>query len=138
MTRQQKYPDTATFHYHNANPKGRFTTDCVVRAISAATETPYNVVVGELAKMQQSTGFDASSPECFGRYLEIVHGWNKHNQPRKSDGKKYTGSEFCREFAKGKKIVANLGGGHTVAIIDGRVYDTWDSTDGCIGNYWTK
>jgi len=138
MTRQQKYPDTTTFHYHNANPKGRFTTDCVVRAISAATETPYNVVVGELAKMQQSTGFDTSSPECFGRYLEIVHGWKKHKQPRKADGKKYTGSEFCREIAKGKKIVANLGGCHTVAIIDGRVYDTWDSTDGCIGNYWTK
>lgn len=49
MTRQQKYPDTNTFHFHNANPKGRITTDCVIRAICVATELPYNQVVMELA-----------------------------------------------------------------------------------------
>jgi len=35
-------------------------------------------------------------------------------------------------------VIANIGGHHIVAIIEGRVWDTWNSTDGCIGNYWTK
>ena len=38
MTRQQKYPETGTFHYHNQNPKNRLTGDCIIRAISRAME----------------------------------------------------------------------------------------------------
>ena len=38
MRRQDKYPDTEVFHYFNANPKNRITTDCVVRAICLATQ----------------------------------------------------------------------------------------------------
>ena len=34
MTRQEKYPETPTFHYHQANPHKRINGDCVVRAIS--------------------------------------------------------------------------------------------------------
>lgn len=140
MTRQQKYPDTKTFHFHNQNPKGRFTTDCVIRAISLATEKPYSDVVRELAEWQCVTGYDMSEATCYGRYLESL-GWMKHKQPRKVDNTKYTGKEFCETFGKDwdkASLVANIGGNHTVAIIDGKVNDTWDSTEGCIGNYWTK
>ena len=35
MKRQDKYPETETFHFHNANPKGRLlAADCVARAVS--------------------------------------------------------------------------------------------------------
>ena len=57
-------------------------------------------------------------------------------QPRKSDNTKYIGKEFCKMF-KGT-CVANIGGHHIVCIKDGKVHDIWDSTDGCIGNYWIK
>lgn len=30
-------PETSTFHFHNENPKGRRTGDCVIRAIARAT-----------------------------------------------------------------------------------------------------
>lgn len=138
MNRQQKYPDTATFHFHNANPKNRLTSDCVVRALSTATGIPYNDVVRELAEWQISTGYDTCEPECYGRWLES-NGWKKQKQPRKTDGKKYTGNEFCRILLNGHTpIIAHLGGHHVVAIINNKVWDTWNSTDGCIGNYWTK
>lgn len=151
MTRQQKYPDTETFHFHNANPNGKYTGDCVARALSVATGNPYSDIVRCLAEIQIATGYDGTSPEGFGRYLES-EGWIKHKQPRMKSGRKYTGEVFCiaqqsllfRDGAEGldvypsKRIVANIGGGHTVAIIDGKVWDTWDSTEGCIGNYWTK
>ena len=150
MTRQQKYPDTATFHYHNQNPKNRITGDCAIRAISLATEIPYNDVVMGLAKMQCITGYDAV--DCIGRYMESI-GWRKHKQPRYEDGSKFTGNGFCTAqqsllFGDGntgnwniypdRRIVANIGGHHMVAIIDGKVNDIWNSTGGCIGNYWTK
>ena len=46
------------------------------------------------------------------------------------------GYTICKIY-KGT-CVANIGGNHTVCIKNGKVHDTWDSTDGCIGNYWVK
>lgn len=151
MTRQQKYPDTETFHYYNHNPKNRITGDCAIRAISLATEIPYNEVVMGLAKLQCETGYDAM--DNIQRYMESI-GWVKHKQPRKEGGYKFPGYEFCSvqqlfldeddKYVEeigvfmSKRIVANIGGNHMVAIINGKVNDTWNSTDGCIGNYWTK
>lgn len=155
MTRQQKYPDTKTFHYFNANPKGRFTGDCRIRAIATATGEDYNKVVLALAIVQIATGYD----QCAMQGIDILMkelGWKKQRQPRKPNGKKYTGKEFCRVLQKhlkdanslgkdigdgiivDRKIFCNIGGHHEVAIVDGKVWDTWDSTEGCIGNYWTK
>ena len=143
MTRQQKYPETTTFHYHNANPKNKITGDCVVRAISTALKLPYNQVLMEMAEMQCKTGIDFCDPKGFDKYLQSK-GWVKRSQPRKDDNTKFTGDEWCRELwqyyrdPKYIRMVANIGGHHTVAIIGYKVWDTWDSTDGCIGNYWIK
>ena len=136
MTRQEKYPDTDTFHFYNANPKGRITGDCRIRAICTALEVPYKDIVMELAEIQCETGYD----QCENHGISILmkrHGWIKHAQPRKPDNTKYTGKEFCRLHRSGR-IYAHVGGRHSVAIVDGKIWDIWDSTDGCIGNYWTK
>lgn len=135
MKRTEKYPETSTFHYYNANPKGRITGDCYVRAISTATEIPYNTVVMEMAELQCKTGYDAS--ELIDRYLKSK-GWIKHAQPRKADNTKYTGKEFCERARDYENYIANIGGHHIVAIVNGKINDIWDSTNGCIGNYWTK
>lgn len=147
MTRQQKYPETSTFHYHNQNPRNRITTDCVIRAISTATEIPYNQVVMEMAELQCKTGYDDGDKKLYDLYLKSK-GFVQYWQPRKADNTKYTGKDFCARLKddfrwaanseKLKRIVANIGGGHVVAIIDGKVWDTWDCTDCCIGNYWIK
>ena len=138
MTRQEKYPETRTFHYYNANPKNRITTDCVIRAISTATDIPYNRVVMEMAELQCKTGYDDGDAKLYEVYLKQC-GFVKHKQPRKADNTKYTGKEFCLRLAKrGVRYIANIGGHHVVAIVGGKVNDIWDSTDGCIGNYWSK
>ena len=82
-----------------------------------------------------STGYDLCDVKCFSKYLENK-GWKKQKQPWKENNKKYTGKEFVKIF-KGV-CVANIGAGHTVCIKDGNVLDIWDSTEGCIGNYWIK
>lgn len=143
--RKLKYPDTKTFHYYNANPKNKITTDCVIRALSRGMNKPYNEVVMELALLQCETGYDDGDKKLYDTYLKN-NGWIKHNQPRKWDNTKYTGEEWCYEVqsvvydrsTNWDRIIANIGGHHVVAIINGKVNDIWNSTYGCIGNYWTK
>ena len=142
--RKLKYPDTNTFHYYNANPKNRITTDCVIRALSRGMNKPYNEVVMELALLQCETGYDDGDKKLYDTYLKN-NGWTKHKQPRKWDNTKYTGKEWCLKLredydwtlGKSQNMIANIGGHHVVAIIDAKVNDIWNSTDGCIGNYWT-
>lgn len=152
MRREEKYPDTETFHFYNANPKGKYTTDCVIRAISVATDIPYEAVLREMAEQQIRTGYDMSETKAIEKYLK-TKGWRKQPQPRKEDNTKYTGEEFCQLLSVNERkgfgnVIANIGGHHIVAIVpscmgDGindrfKVYDTWNSTGGCIGNYWIK
>lgn len=153
MKRSEKYPETDSFKYYNANPKGKHTCDCVIRALSAGLDKEYSEVVMDLAKLQIQTGFDDGDIKLYGKYLEN-NGWIKHKQPRKDDNTKYTGKHWCRYLSINDKngnigsIIANIGGHHVVCIKptnsgDGfncryKVLDTWDSSDGCIGIYWTK
>ena len=142
MKRQEKYPETSTFHFYNANPKNKLTTDCVIRAISTAMERPYNEVYEELFRFSLKCGYMLNDNKCYEKYLE-AKGWRKNSQPRKDDKTKYTGKEFCEEIQTHRhwynpQIIAHIGGHHIVAIMYGKVNDTWDSTDGCIGNYWER
>ena len=133
----EKYPDTKTFRWYNANPKHKHTGDCILRAISVAAEIPWE----EAAKLMYEVGVDTGlwlTNEATTEALKRL-GWAKMKQPRKKNGKKYTGVEFCQKIAEpGKRYVAHIGGHHEVAIVDKKVWDIWDSTGGCIGNYWVK
>lgn len=148
--------DTPTFHYLNINPLERKTSDCVIRAISVAMKTDYNQVLLDLVEIQMETGYSINDVKCYGKYLKR-RGWIRHSQPKKSNGHKYTGSEFCirlTEIAriepcgstKYDSIIAHIGSHHIVCITHNncyneennyRVCDTWDSTRNCIGIYWT-
>ena len=136
MTRQEKYPETSTFCYYNANPKNRITGDCMFRAISLATGYSWEEIVKMYYELVIETKYDGE--QVVDKLLSNL-GWIKHKQPRKADNTKYTGKEFCHKLARiEERYIANIGGHHMVAIVNGRVNDIWDSTDGCIGNYWTK
>lgn len=134
--------DTECFRYHNANPKGHRTGDCVYRAIATSTGKTWDEVLDGLVEIAHKYKYSVGCPECYGRYLESL-GYSKMKQPRKPDNTKYTGHDFDEYLSDqgrlfGYDIVAHIGGHHIVAIVDGTVYDTWDSTDGSIGNYWIR
>jgi len=149
MKRQDKYPNTNVFKMHNANPKNRITSDCVIRAISTVTGKKYNDVVMDLAKLQCETGYDSASKQAIDKLL-TRYGYTKCKQPRKIDNTKYTGVEFCKELQEGTtfnydngvsidetdNVIAHIGGHHIVAIMNAVIYDHWDSSHGCIGNIW--
>ena len=141
MKRQDKFPDTVTFHYHNANPHNRITADCVIRAETVVLEIPYNQVVLENAEMQCKTGFDNADTKGIEKYMR-EKGWTKNPQPRKTNGTKYTVAEFCTQLAKpGQRYLVSMAG-HIVAVVDCKAWDTWDCTDlrytKCVGNFWSK
>lgn len=147
MTRREKYPDTKYFKFYNANPNNRITGDCTFRAISTALNMEWKDAVMEMAKLSCETGFAINDKKGIERYLE-AKGWCKMKQPRKKNNTKYTGKEFCKllnkvdPFGTAGNIVANIGGNHIVSIVyenkTYRIFDTWDSSEGCIGNYWVE
>lgn len=135
MTREKKYPETSSFHYYNANPKNKLGGDCVVRAIATALNQSWEKTVRELTEVGIEYGYVLNDKNTYEKYLK-TKGWVKCKQPRKSDNTKFTGKEFCKGL-KGT-VIAHIGGHHIVAIVDGKINDIWDSSDGCIGNYWIK
>lgn len=150
--RQRKYPDTDYFHFHNANLKGKMTSDCVVRAVTMVLNQPYEQTLREMAEMTIKTGYMLNENKGIEAYMKSK-GWTKCKQPKKYDGTKYTGKEFCRTLMHPtyseelqltdksfeiNRILANIGGHHTVAIMSGQIWDTWNSADGSIGIVWVK
>lgn len=148
VSRQEKYPDTEVFCYYNRNPKNRITTDCVLRAISTGLDIPYNQVVMEMTQLHCESGYDSHSPYIIDKYLKSK-GWIKCKQPRKWDNTKYTGEEFCLKLqhpiyceelglpdCNWHRMIANIGGHHIIAIVEGKIHDIWDSSQGCVGNVW--
>ena len=127
--------NTGSFTYFNANPKGKKTSDCICRAICTTLQQPYDETMKELIDLSLATGYEYSDVRCYGKYLQNK-GFIKQKQPRKNNGKKYSGQEFVKIFKD--VCVANIGGNHAVCIKDGKILDIWDSSEGCIGNYWIK
>lgn len=137
-TLRKKYHDHDFFHWYNANPKGVVTGDCVIRALSMATDIAYNDVLKALYDIQLETGYSLASKESYDLFLSR-NGWHKQKQPKNADNTKLTCVEFCLKIAEdGKSYVANVGSHHVVAIVDRQVWDIWDSSDERVGNYWMK
>lgn len=134
-TRAQKYPNTKWFRLFNANPKNRFTDDCVVRAICTATGQPYETILRKLCEVSINTGYSVNSKNVIIQYLDKILCNDTCAQPKHTNGKKFTGKEFCEAHPVGN-YVCMIGGHHVVAVIDGKINDTWDCSDKCVGNFW--
>lgn len=148
--RMQKYPETDTFRWCNLNPKGHITGDCTIRALAGGMEKTWNEAHDGLRQIEKR--YALCDISAIGKYLES-EGWVKHKQPRKADGSKYTGAQFARwlsvNYPHGEagNVICSVAN-HMFFIKatnhgDGincryKVHDHWDSTDKCIGNYWTK
>jgi len=132
MKRQDKYPNTDTFRFYNANPLGKYTGDCVARAISAVTGMSWETVIVEITNFGIPLGLPYDVPDCYSKYIEHL-GMVKFSQPRVGK-KRLTGKQFLKQF-KGA-CVLHIGGLHIVCANKGVIFDTWDCTDNCVGNFW--
>lgn len=142
--------DTEYFHYYNANPKNIGVGDCVIRALSVAMRKSWEEVYDSLYEIGKKMKRMPNDKKCYQKYLE-QNGWVKMKQPRKDDNTKYTGKEFCMYLSNNyaSNIIAHIGCHHVVCFTNDiggyenwnneyKVVDTWNSTNGCIGNYYVR
>lgn len=124
----------ARFVYYNANPKGRKTEDCVVRALTFALQLPYEEVLTELFETQLKSGYCLLGKHCYERVL-AAHGFVKMKQPKHSDGRKYLVREI--DLLTSKRCVVSMAN-HLTAAEGGFIYDLFDCRYKTIGNYYVK
>ncbi|MBR2967853.1 MAG: hypothetical protein IKC35_03640 [Clostridia bacterium] len=118
----------------NINPKGKKTGDCVVRALALATGREYLDVYSELFYISIKSGYIINDKRVEEKFL-ANHGFIKHKQPKKPNGKKYLVGEIDK-LTNDDVIVISCAHHLTVAL-SGTIVDTWDCRGKCISNYFT-
>ena len=131
-----KYQETSTFHFHNANPKGKNAGDCVYRAVSVGLGQGYAETLKEMVDVALNVGYAPNDTQTIKKYLESK-GWTTYKEPRDYNNKKILAKTFCSLHPKGTYI-ALVGSHHCSLIIDGKVWDTWDCSKRPIHTYWRK
>lgn len=136
-TKKVKQKDTKYIHFYNANPKDKRTGDCVIRAIAVATGKSWDDILDDLTEISHDKKVLLDEKDCYGEYLEQL-GFVKCKQMRKSDNTRYRGYEFLDKIDKDDIIVCHMGSHHLTAIKNKKIWDSWDCSGGCVGNYWIK
>lgn len=108
---------------YNPNPKGSYTGDCVVRAISKALDTNWHNAYLELVVEGYMLSDMPSANSVWGALLR-EHGFIRRVIPN-SCPDCYTVRDFCDDHQTGMYVLGT--GTHVVTVVDGDYYDTWDS-----------
>ena len=134
----RKIPNnTEWFHYHNENPKDNRAADCVFRAIGFATGNGWDKAYDSLCEMGRKLKRAPNEKATYEKWL-AANGWVKHKQPKKWNGTKFTVQEFLEDyFTDGRTVIISVANHLTVAY-DHQLYDTWDCSYKCVGNYWAS
>ena len=122
------------FIYFNPNPTERRVGDCAVRAVSKALGADWESTYAMIALNGFSMGDMPSSNNVWGSVLR-QHGYKRTTIPNTCPDC-YTIEDFCRDNPAGTFVIGTEG--HVVTIIDGDVYDTWDSREKVPVYVWYK
>lgn len=120
------------FKYYNANDKDRDTGDCVKRSLSLAYNIPYKQVAKELNDIKRTIrSAKFNTYPVFTKYIKDK-GYIDSIDYKSSEAP--TVAEFADSNNTGRFIVlcgskAGYGASHMVCIIDGTIYDSWDSSN---------
>ena len=123
---------------YNANARGNSVGDCVKRSMSYAFDMSYNDISKLLlAKMKEKRCSQWNILPVFRPVIEELGGRNVTDQCVSSP---ITLDEFADNHTTGTYIllVGDKPGStsHAVCIVDGKVYDSWDSRDKYVTTVW--
>ena len=111
--------------YYNPNPLDRKTSDCAVRAVAKALDTDWESAYTKLSLNGFAMGDLMNSNQVISAVLR-ENGFYKTHIPNTCPDC-YTIGDFAIDNPKGLFVLGT--GEHVVAIKDGDIYDTWDSSD---------
>lgn len=128
----EKY--SADYEFYNENPTGRSVGDCTVRAISVALDVDWETAYTLMAVAGFNMGDMPSSNSVWGAVLR-QHGFYRKNIPN-SCPDCYTIADFARDNPYGVFVLGT--GTHVVTVIDGDIYDAWESSNEIPAYYWYR
>lgn len=109
---------------YNPNPTGRNVGDCAVRAIAKALDTDWERAYLMISRNGFMMGDMPSSDSVWGAVLR-QNGFYRRAVPNTCP-ECYTAADFCRDNPLGTYVLGF--GGHVATVIDGDLYDSWDSS----------
>ena len=118
----------------NPNPAGRVVGDCAVRAISVALGVSWETAFALIANAAFQMADMPSSNSVWGAVLR-QHGFYRHTVPNECPDC-YTAADFCKDHPRGVYVLGF--GNHVATVIDGDLYDSWDSSSEIPQYFWAK
>ena len=118
----------------NNNPVGRRVGDCSVRAISKALDVDWETAYAMIASNGFAMGDMPSSNSVWGAVLR-QNGFKKQTIPN-SCPDCYTFADFARDNPRGTFVLGT--GTHVATVVDGNIYDSWDSSDEIPAFVWFR
>ena len=119
---------------YNPNPMSRNVGDCSVRAIAKALDTDWETAYIRIMTNGYAMGDMPSSDAVWGAVLR-QNGFYREAIPNTCSDC-YTAEDFCRDHPEGTYVLAF--GGHVATVVDGDLYDSWDSSREIPQFYWYK
>lgn len=113
------------YKYFNPNPAGRNVGDCAVRAVAKALNVDWEKAYTMIAFNGFIMNDMPSSDSVWGSVLR-QHGFYKTAIPNTCPDC-YTVNEFCKDNPNGVYVLGF--GGHVATVIDGDLFDSWDSSN---------
>lgn len=108
----------------NPNPTGRNVGDCAVRAVAKALNIDWESSFDLIADNAYAMGDMPSSDSVWGSVLR-QNGFYRKAIPNYCPDC-YTAGDFGRDHPNGTYVLGF--GGHVATIVDGDLYDSWDSS----------
>lgn len=122
------------YSYYNCNPLKNRVGDCVIRAISKALNQSWTQTYVDLSLQGYLMGDLLSSNAVWNAYLK-GKGFTKDIVSDDCPDC-YTINDFCEEYPQGTYVIGT--GTHAICVIDGVLYDSWDSSDETPIYYYKK
>lgn len=110
---------------YNPNPFGRRVDDCAVRAVAKALNADWMTAYAMLCDKGAKLGDMPHADSVWGAVLR-EYGFVRHIVPNTCPNC-YTAEDFCKDHPRGTYVLAF--GGHVATVTDGRLFDTWDSSE---------
>lgn len=122
------------FIQYNPNPTARMVGDCAVRAVTKALDTDWETAYSKIVVNGYTMGDMPSSNAVWGSVLR-QNGYYRDIIPNTCPDC-YTALDFCNDNQEGTYVLCFKN--HVATVVNGDLYDAWDSSNEIPLYYWYK